>query len=163
MMNKFAILILTVILVVVSLNFLLTLSILKRQSDQTAATETLVESSSMKKYVARTWGKKVIALYNEQDYRALYRLFNDEARVKISEEQLQTQLTKLHELFGDIEEHAYSSSAKVGTKGDKDYYQLFFKLRVSGKHNPATMTLSVVDDDEISLYGLRINSTESLD
>jgi hypothetical protein len=156
--NKTTNLLLGVILLVVLLNLALTATLVSREpvaADETAA--------GFDNGLARRWGDRVMNLYNRGDHAGLYTLFNQQAKVKISAGQLQSQLEKLRELFGDIEENAFQNSMKLGEKGGEQYYQLHYSLRVSGREGPATMRLSlVVDGDQISLYGLTINATESL-
>lgn len=157
-MNRTTNILLGVILVLVVINLTLTLLLFGRGPVATGAAD------RMDVDIAIAWGDKVTELYNRQDYQALHALFNQQARVKIGREQLATQLEKLRKLFGSIDDHAYVNSIKLGAKGDEQYYQLFFNVRVSEKRNPATMKLSLaVENDEVSLYGLRINASESLD
>ncbi|MCX2979606.1 hypothetical protein EYC98_01880 [Halieaceae bacterium IMCC14734] len=157
-MNKMTNVLLGVILLIGLLNLALTASLAGRQS--TVAAESV---SGFDNGLARRWGDRVTNLYNRGDHAGLYTLFNQQAKVKISGDQLESQLEKLRQLFGDIEESAFQNSMKLGEKGGEQYYQLHYSLRVTGKEGPATMRLSlVVDGDQISLYGLTINATESL-
>ena len=115
--------------------------------------------------IANALGKKVIDMYNRQDNQALYALFNEKAKVKISHQQLSNQLIKLHGLFDDIEESALINTAKLGEKADELYYQLLFNVRVKNPNNSqATLTLSVISKNKvITLYGLRLNASQKLD
>jgi hypothetical protein len=156
--NKLTNMLLGVILLVLLLNLALTAVLVARPP--AVAQEA---AAGFDNGLARRWGDRVMNLYNRGDHAGLYTLFNQQAKVKISAGQLQTQLEKLRQLFGDIEENAFQNSIKLGEKGGEQYYQLHYSLRVSGKEGPATMRLSlVVDGDQISLYGLTINATESL-
>ena len=114
--------------------------------------------------IARAWGKNVVELYNRNDDAALYQLFNRQARIKISQQQLAGQLQKLRQLFGDIQDHAYLNAIKLGEKGGDRYYQLFFSARVSAQDNPATLKLSLIATEaDISLYGLSVNASQTLE
>jgi hypothetical protein len=145
------------ILILLVINLVVSLALFSRQP--VAAVAETVDAA-----IAREWGEKVAVLYNQQDDLALYALFNQQAQVKISQQQLTGQLHKLHQLFGNIESQAYLNSVKLGSKGSEFYYQLFFNLRVSKNSQPATMKLSLVfEDSQISLYGLRINAEQSLE
>ena len=42
--------------------------------------------------IAKLWGEKVVNMYNQQDHQALYAIFNEQAKVKISYEQLKTHI-----------------------------------------------------------------------
>jgi hypothetical protein len=156
-MGRLSNLLLLLILVVVVINLAISLVLVSREPAG-AASET-VEAT-----VAREWGAKVVEIYNRQDDVLLYELFNQQARVKISQQQLTDQLDRLHQLFGKIESHSYVNSVKLGSKGSEDYFQLFFNLRVSQNSQPATMKLSlIIEDQTVSLYGLRIDVTQALD
>ena len=114
--------------------------------------------------IARAWGNNVVELYNRNDHDALYKLFNRQARIKISQKQLAGQLQKLHDLFGDIQDHAYLNAIKIGEKGGDRYYQSFFSARVSAQDNPATLKLSlIVTNGEVSLYGLSVNASQTME
>jgi hypothetical protein len=156
-MNKTTNFLLAVILVAVLINLALTTIMLGRQT----AAESV---DRLDRDIATAWGDRVVELYNRQDHAALHALFSPEARIKIGEQQLAGQLSKLHELFGDIDDFAYVNSVRLGEKGGASYYQVFFDARVSARESPATLKLSLVVKDEIvSLYGMRINASESLD
>jgi len=162
-MNKYTNILLSLILVLVFLNLTLTGIVFVRQKVQADAMTNGKES--LDSDIAKAWGKKVADMYNQQDHDALYAIFNEQAKVKISHQQLETQLKKLFELFGEIEESALVSTDKIGKKGDEIYYKLFFNIRVKkNSKQPATLTISVITKDQIvSLYGVRINATQSLD
>jgi hypothetical protein len=157
-MNKRANFLLAVILIVVVINLAMTSIILNRQVADSGVGDSLDPD------IARHWGDQVVELYNRSDHQALHALFHPQARVEISEQQLAAQLQKLHQLFGDIDEHAFVSAVRLGKKGSASYYQLFFNARVSGRDGKATLKLTlVVENDAVSLYGLGINASESLD
>lgn len=156
-MNKTTNFLLGAILVAVLINLALTTIMLGRQTVGERV-------ERLERDIATAWGAKVVELYNRQDHAALHALFSPEARVKIGEQQLAGQLRKLHELFGGIDDYAYANSVRLGEKGGASYYQVFFDARVSARESPATLKLSlVVENDTVSLYGLRINASESLD
>lgn len=114
--------------------------------------------------IARAWGNNVVELYNRNDHDALYKLFNRQARIKISQQQLAGQLQKLRQLFGDIQDHIYLNAIKIGEKGGDRYYQLFFSARVSAQDNPATLKLSLIATRaEVSLYGLSVNASQTME
>ena len=90
---------------------------------------------------------------------------SEQAKVKISHQQLESQLQKLFNLFGNIEKSALVSADKVAEKGGELYYQLLFNIRVKeASKRLGTLTISVVKNDrKVSLYGVRINASQSLD
>jgi hypothetical protein len=161
-MNKVTNVLLAAIFVLLILNLRFTLVVLDRLPTEKTGGEEVEEL--LDPDIVRFWGDKVARLYNDQDHQALYALFSKQARVKISPEQLESQLEKLLMLFGDIEEHAFVKTSKLGEKGQAQYYQLLYNVRVSENPSPATMTLSlVVENDAVSLYGLRTNGSAQLD
>lgn len=162
-MNKYSNVLLPLVLVLVLINLVLTGIVINNQNTQVNVTAD--RSDKLDPEIARIWGKKVAQMYNQQDHQALYALFNDQAKVKISHQQLKTSLEKLFQLFGAIEESAFVSADKIGEKGDALYYKLLFNVRVKeNSTRPGTLIISVVkSNNAISLYGVRINASQSLD
>lgn len=162
-MNKCSNVLLILILVLVLINLVFTGTLINKQVVQVNTMADRSESLDLE--IARTWGENVADMYNQQDHQALYAMFNEQAKVKISHQQLKTQLEKLFQLFGAIEESAFVSANKIGEKGDAQYYKLLFNVRVKENSNrPATLSISVVKkNNDVSLYGVRINATQSLD
>jgi hypothetical protein len=103
-------------------------------------------------------------MYNQQDHERLYALFSEQAKVKISHQQLKDQLQKLYLLFGSIEKSAFVKAEKVGEQNNQIYYQLRFNIRITGtKQHEGTLNISVVQNaGQVHLYGVRINSTQNL-
>lgn len=163
-MNIVSNIILGLILVLLLINLMLTGSIAVKLQETSPAL-IFDKSEKFESERADALGKKVIGLYNDQNDQALYALFNEKAKVKISHQQLKNQLGNLHSLFNDIEESAFISSVKLGEKSDEIYYQLLFTVRVkdTARRN-GTLTLTVImKDSKLSLYGLKLNATQQLD
>lgn len=162
-MNKYGNILLTLTFILVLINLLLTGTVITRQAAQVNTMADRTESLDSE--IARAWGGKVADMYNQQDHQALYAIFNEQAKVKISHQQLETQLKKLFQLFGAIEESAFVSSDKVAEKGDIQFYKLIFNVRVKENNNrPATLSITVArKNNAVSLYGVRINGSQSLD
>lgn len=167
-MNKSTNILLGIILVVLLLDLTLTGIIFLRQRVQVSGLRTDMMKSRTEDFdpeIAKVLGKKVVEMYNQQNHQALYALFNEQAKVKISHKQLETKLKKLFQMFGEIEERAFVSADKIGEKGDGLYYKLLFNIRVKETSKRfATLTIAVVmKDKKMSLYGVRINASQSLD
>jgi len=162
-MNKYTNVLLSFIVVLLLLNLWLTASVLNKQASQPYALNNGVES--LDSSIAEAWGEKVTGLYNLQDHQALYALFSEQAKVKISHQQLERQLKNLIRLFGKIEERALISVEKMGEKGTDVYYKMLFDIRVEdASKRLAKLTLSVViKDNKVSLHGFRINASYPLD
>lgn len=163
-MNIVSNIILGLVLVLLLINLILTGSIAVKL-EGTSSSLNFDKSEKIESGRADALGKKVIDLYNDQNDLALYALFNEKAKVKISHKQLKNQLVNLHNLFNDIEESAFISAVKLGEKGDEIYYQLLFTVRVKDTtRRNGTLTLTVLmKDSKLSLYGLKLNATQSLD
>ena len=162
-MNKYTNVLLSITLVLVLINLVLTGTIFLKQETQDHGMT--VKTASLDAGDARDWGRKVAEMYNRQDHQALYDLFNEQAKVMISHQQLETQLKNLFQLFGKIEESAFISANKIGEKEDRTYYKLLFNIRVEeASKRGAELTISVIKKDNIvSLYGVGIKALQSLD
>tara|TARA_B110000902_G_scaffold267022_1_gene357605 strand:- start:4019 stop:4489 length:471 start_codon:yes stop_codon:yes gene_type:complete len=113
---------------------------------------------------ANEWGTKITSLYNLKRADSLYALFDSRAKVKLDKDQFTSQLSNLHKLFGDLEDISYVNSVKVGSKGKSSYHQLYFNAKVSERSGLATMKITlVVEGSSVNLFGLMVNSRESLD
>lgn len=163
-MSKYNTVLLNVIFVLVLLNLGLTWLVLERQVAYPAAL-TNERIAGLDPLIAKTWGEKVATMYNQQDHRGLYRLFNEQAKLKISHQQLQNQLKNLFKLFGQIENTSFVSAHKIGEKGDELYYSLLFNISVSevSKQAPKLTIVVVKKDAQVSMYGVRINASYDLE
>jgi hypothetical protein len=85
-MNKYTNILLGFILVVVLINLTFTRSVYIRQIALVNAMTDSTERLDSK--IAKLWGEKVVNMYNQQDHQALYAIFNEQAKVKISYQQL---------------------------------------------------------------------------
>jgi len=162
-MNKYTNVLLSFIIVLLVFNLWLTASVFNKQASPSYALNNRVENIDSS--TAEVWGEKMTELYNQQDHQALYALFSEQAKVKISHQQLERQLKKLIRLFGKIEERALISVEKIGEKGADVYYKMLFDIRVEdASKRLAKLTLSVViKDNKVSLHGFRINASYPLE
>lgn len=159
-MSKYSNILLSLTLVLVLANLALTATVLMNQSSQTA-----VQTETLDTLIAKDWGARVAAMYNRQDHRGLYALFSPLAKLKISQSQLDTQLSNLFQLFGQIEDSSLVSAVKVAEKEGILFYKLLFNIRVKEvSKRQATLTISLVSkDDKLDLFGVRINAAQVLD
>ncbi|UTW03639.1 hypothetical protein KDX31_00885 [Amphritea atlantica] len=164
MMKKNSNVLLGIILVLVLLNLGLTGLVLVKQVAAPALAMN-DRTDSFAPSVAKAWGKKVTMLYNRQDHQGLYGLFNEQAKQKISYQQLQTQLKNLYQLFGEIEKTTFVSADKIGEKGDESYYRLLFNINVNeaSKRSPRLTIVVIKRGAEMSVYGVRINADYDLE
>jgi alcohol dehydrogenase YqhD (iron-dependent ADH family) len=163
-MNKYSNVLLNIIFVLVILNLGLTgLVLVKQMTDHAPATNDRMEK--IESPASQALGETVSSMYNLQDYQGLYDLFDAKAKIKISQQQLQKQLKKLFQIFGEIEQSEFVSAEKIGEKGDEFYYNLLFNIRVNEiSKRSSKLTLVVVKKaKKVSLYGVRINASLALD
>ncbi len=149
------------VIVLLLVNITLTTKVLKQQSHDLADEK----QTQFEPAVAKEWGRKAIKLYNQQDHASLYELFHAQAKDKITKQQLETQLTRLYQLFGDIQDGALVNSIKLGEKGNEEYYQLGYKvLATKTDTGTANLTLSLIKtENDIRLYGFKLNALQSLE
>jgi alcohol dehydrogenase YqhD (iron-dependent ADH family) len=163
-MNKYSNVLLNIIFVLVILNLGLTgLVLVKQMTDHAPAMNDRMEK--IEPPAAQALGETVSSMYNLQDYQGLYDLFDAKAKIKISQQQLQKQLKKLFQIFGEIEQSEFVSAEKIAEKGDEFYYNLLFNIRVNEiSKRSSKLTLVVVKKaKKVSLYGVRINASLALD
>ncbi len=93
-MNKYSNVLLNIIFVLVILNLGLTgLVLVKQMTDHAPATNDRMEK--IESPASQALGETVSSMFNLQDYQGLYDLFDANAKIKISQQQLQKQLKKL--------------------------------------------------------------------
>lgn len=159
-MNKFIAILLTLILLIVSFNLLLTVNLYSNKPD---SHEPNIDAAVVSPEYAKQLGKEVVKLYNNKDFDGLYDRFDDQAKVKMSKEEFKKQFLNLYKLFGEITDYAYLNQMKVGENQHEQYYQLFFNARVINKKvGDAKLILSVIaEGNHINLYGVRINANQT--
>jgi len=100
-------------------------------------------------------------LYNAKDSAGLYDKFDSIAKAQLTKEQLTTQLAQLYPVMGTISDAAFSDAVLAGTDGGRDYYNLNYKVRLTGgPFNSGDMKLTVTRrDGHLRLVGFFINGT----
>ena len=133
----------------------------QRQMSQVESREV---SQEVNVATANEWGRKIASLYNLRRADSLYTLFDSRAKAKLDPDQFNSQLSNLYKLFGELEDIRYVNSVKVGSKDGSHYHQLYFSAKVAERGGLATMKITlVVEGSSVNLFGLLINSRESLD
>ena len=137
----------------------------QRQMSQVEGREVSQEvSQEVNVATANEWGRKIASLYNLRRADSLYTLFDSRAKAKLDPDQFNSQLSNLYKLFGELEDIRYVNSVKVGSKDGSHYHQLYFSAKVAERGGLATMKITlVVEGSSVNLFGLLINSRESLD
>lgn len=143
------------------LNILLTVTVLMRQElRSTAASRGDPESLSERDLVP--YAQRVVNAYNDMNVEQLYALYHEEAREKLSRNEVADQLKRLHELFGPVERISYLNNVRLGEKGAQQYYQAHFSARVSNASlDKAQLMLHLIlEHDNLALYGMRLNAAQ---
>lgn len=151
------------LVLLVSGNLALTAYLTLRPAAVVAAATAAVGESVISESKANDLAKEIVALYNKNDPTGLYAKLDNLARVQISQEQLTRQIQKLHSLLGEVSNYAYTNSEIAGTSGGKTFYNLNYKVALSGgTFAHGTMKLTVVkNSDGFGLVGLFINGLDS--
>lgn len=104
---------------------------------------------------------QVVKLYNTKDNFGLFAKFDNLARAQMSQEQLTAQLNKLYPVVGTISDAAFSDAVLAGNSGGRDYYNLNYKVRLTGgPFNTGDMKLTVIRRESgLSLVGFFINGS----
>jgi hypothetical protein len=148
---------LAIILVLVSLNLLLTINLYQFHGEYAQKNE---QDSSVNVQAANDLAKEVVALYNAKDFDSLYEKFDTQAKIKLNKTEFKVKSLALYALFGEIQAYDYLNSMKIGEKQHEKYYQLFYAVKVSTENIPkANLVLSViVEDEKITLYGVKLST-----
>jgi len=105
--------------------------------------------------------QQIQALYNAQDYDGLYAAFAREVQVQIPKSEFTASIKKLKDTFSNIEDGAYSHFELAGTQGGKNFYNLFYTVRLpkSAISPQGALKVSVaVDEGKVAIYGIFLNS-----
>jgi hypothetical protein len=99
-------------------------------------------------------------LFNTQDYDRLYGNFSREVQVQIPFAEFKTTMEKLKATFGDIEDGTYSYYEFVENQNGKNFYSLFYIVRLpkSSISPKGALKVTVIDvDGKVNLYGIYLS------
>jgi len=132
-----------------------------RPSSSSATTEPAKTKVDVSESEAGRLADEVVKLYNTKDNVGLFAKFDNLAKAQMSQEQLTAQLNKLYPLIGTISDAAFSDAVLAGSNGGRDYYNLNYKVRLTGgPFNTGDMKLTVIRRESgLSLIGFFINGT----
>ena len=104
---------------------------------------------------------EVVKLYNAKDNVGLFAKFDSLAKAQITQEQLTAQLNQLYPVMGTISDAAFSDAVLAGSDGGRDYYNLNYKVRLTGgPFISGDMKLTVTRrEGGLGLVGFFINGT----
>ncbi|WP_158886666.1 hypothetical protein [Rhodanobacter sp. L36] len=127
-------------------------------SATTGSAKTKVDVSELE---AGSFANEVVKLYNKKDNVALYAKFDNLAKAQFSQEQLNAQLNKLYPLIGTISDATFSDAVVAESSGGRDYYNLNYKVRLTGgPFNTGDMKLTVIRRESgLSLIGFFVNGS----
>jgi hypothetical protein len=143
------------------LNLGVTSYLVFKPSSSAVATESAASTSNVSEVEANKLAAEVTKLYNAKDDTALFNKFDSIAKAQLTQEQLTAQLSQLYPLMGTISDTAFSSAVLAGSDSGRDYYNLNYKVRLTGgPFNTGDMKLTVTRrEGDLGLVGFFINGT----
>lgn len=110
---------------------------------------------------ANSLAAEVTRLYNSKDSTGLFNRFDSLAKAQLTQAQLSAQLDQLYPVMGTISDAAFSNSALAGSEGNRDYYNLNYKVRLTGgPFETGEMKLTVTRrEGGLGLVGFFINGS----
>jgi hypothetical protein len=110
---------------------------------------------------AMTLANELVGIYNDKDNSALFERFDGLAKAQLTREQLDQQMAKLYPLMGSISDPAFSNAVLAATEGNREFYHLTYKVRLSGgPFSAGEMKLTVTRrDNGLGLMGFFVNGT----
>jgi hypothetical protein len=131
-----------------------------RPAEHATATAVVNKPVDVSEAQALELAEFAVRLYNGKDSAAFYEAFDGIAKAQLTQEQLATQLDQLYPVMGSVSDAAFSSATFAGSDGGRDYYQLSYKVRLTGgPFSSGDMKLTVIRrDGQLGLVGFFINS-----
>lgn len=145
-------------LVVANLGATFYFQLTKSQASAATSSNASTESPLISGKDATDFAKSVIDVYNTNDMHDLYLKFDDQARLKFTEQDLSEKLSKLHGMIGTVGDFAYSNASVAGKEGDVTYLVLNYSARLNGgtfKFGTVKLTVAMKDGHP-SLFGFFI-------
>jgi len=87
-------------------------------------------------------------LYNDGQYDELHSMFHPLVQVELSQEELTKGVESIHEIWGDIENGAYSHYEYNGTSEGKAYFSLFYRVETTQEGMDILRILVSKEDNE---------------
>ena len=75
---------------------------------------------------------RIVDAYNRRDFTGLYDVFDPYARAQVSEEQFTEPFSRSRDALGEITSTEFSHHAFVGRQLDRDWYELHYRMELSG-------------------------------
>lgn len=75
---------------------------------------------------------RIVDAYNRRDFAALYDVFDPFAKSQVSQEQVAAPFSKTRDALGEITSTEFTHYAFVGHQKDRDWYELYFHMDLSG-------------------------------
>lgn len=94
---------------------------------------------------ANALAKLVVDAYNANDIATLYSRFDDLAKIQFDQDELAKKTTKLHSLFGNVQQFVFLRSENLGTQNGRTSLSLLFKVRFTNPlSSQGEMKLTVI-------------------
>jgi hypothetical protein len=148
------------IIALLLLNLAVTVYLAVRPAAPTAQTSTKAEyKADIADAAAMALANEVVPFYNSRDTAGLYARFDPIAKAQVSQDQLDKQLVQLFPIMGSISDTAFVSAALAGREGDREFFQLNYKVRLTGgAFQSGELRLTVVRrEGKLSLVGFFVN------
>ena len=132
-----------------------------RPTESATATTMATKPADVSEVEALELAKLAMKLYNGQDSATFYEAFDGIAKAQLTQEQLAAQLDQLYPVIGSVSDAAFSSAVLAGNDGGREYYNLNYKVRLTGgPFSSGDMKLTVIRrDGQLGLVGFFINGT----
>jgi len=99
--------------------------------------------------------------FNSSDYDALYDMFGDAAKAQFTKETAREQFGKLSDFFHSAESGAYTHSELTGSKGNTNFYIMYYAVKLSedskfGTAGELKVTIAV-QGNSYEIYGMHLS------
>lgn len=105
---------------------------------------------------------KFAKAFNAANYDALYDMFGPAAKAQFTKETAFAEFVKLTKFFHSVESGAFTHSELAGTKGNTNFYVLYYVVKLhenSEFGTSGTLKITVaVQGSEYQVYGIRLNA-----
>ncbi len=161
-MTKSIVWLLAVLIALVSANLALTAYVAFKAPAQAVEAKGSVGSAVIPAKDAQLLADAFLERYNRRDADAVYASLERLAQVQIGKQKLTAQVEKLHNILGQVTESAYTHAEVAGSSDGNTYYNLFYKVSMTGQIPRGTMKLMVLKDgDRLGLVGFFLYGSES--
>lgn len=154
---------LTALIALVALNVCMTgYLIYARDLARASAIELKPSQPDVSKEAALNIAKPMVDFFNQRDIDGLYQTFSELARIQVTKEKVRESVEKLYPVTGTITEYAYSHTQTSGMQDGKNFFVLFYKLRLQGGSMPVGELKITVsrDGEKYDVHGFFVSAKQ---